>query len=245
MGSLDGKVAVVTGASRGIGRAIAEKLAEDGAKVVVNYTSNEEAANEVVSKIENRGGKAVAVQADTGEISEVRTLFEEATSRFGRLDVLVNNAGIIAPEMIAEATEEAFDRQFAVNVKGVFFAMQEAAKRLEDGGRIINVSSVNTLMSPPASAAYNATKAAVEQFARTGAKEFGGRGITVNAVSPGATDTDMLAGAPPERREMAAQMAPLGRLGEPRDIADVVAFLASDEARWITGQNLQAGGGIA
>lgn len=246
MGSLDQKVAVVTGASRGIGRAIAEKLAGDGARVVVNYAGNKEAASEVVAKIQDRGGEAVAVQADLGEVSEVRALFEEAVSRFGQLDVLVNNAGIIFPEPIAEATEENYEKTFAVNVRGVFFAMQEAAKSMADGGRIINITSVNTLLPMPGAAAYAATKAAVEQFTKVGSKEFGARGITVNAISPGATDTDMIrSNQPPEVLDQLAGMSPLGRMGEPRDIADVVAFFASEESRWITGQNIQVGGGVA
>ena len=242
---LTGKVALVTGASRGIGRAIVERLAADGATVVVNYRSNAEAAQEVVQEIENAGGTAVAEQADMSQLNEVHRLFDLTTERFGRLDILVNNAGIIAPQPIADATEESFDRVFAVNAKGTFFAIQEAAKRMANGGRIIDITSVNTELYRPGVADYAGSKAAVEQFTKVAAKEPGARNIMVNAVSPGATDTDMMRGNPPEAREQLAQMSPLGRMGEPQDIADVVAFLASDGARWITGQNIQVSGGVA
>jgi 3-oxoacyl-[acyl-carrier protein] reductase len=187
----------------------------------------------------------VAVRADLGTVSDVRAMFAEAVARFGRIDVLVNNAGVISAAPVSDMSEEDYERTFAVNARGVFFALQEAARSLADGGRVISVSSVNTVFSPPTAAAYSGSKAAVEQFTRTAAKELGARGITVNAVSPGATDTDMFAAAPPERRQQAEQMSPFARLGTPADIADVVAFLASEQARWITGQVVPVNGGIA
>lgn len=238
-------MAVVTGASRGIGRAIAERLGREGVSVVVNYAGSADAAQEAVSAIEEAGGKAVAVQADTGQIGEVRGLFEEVEDRFGRLDILVNNAGVAVFNQLAEVTEEEFDQVFAPNVKGVFFSMQEAARRMEDGGRIISISSAAAArMASPGSSFYAGSKAAVEQFTEALAQELGERGITVNAVSPSATDTDTFEEvSTPEGREQAAQATPLGRLGQPEDIADVVAFIASEESRWITGQVIQAGGG--
>ena len=177
------------------------------------------------------------------KLEDIKRLFTEVIDTFGRLDILVNNAGVISPQPIAQATEEAFGAMFNVNAKGTFFAIQEAAKHLAEGGRIINISS--TVLTGPGTAAYAGSKAAVEQFSKVASKELGGRGVTVNAVSPGATDTDMIRQRPPEMLERLAQMSPLGRLGHPKDIADVVAFLASDEARWITGQNIQVGGGVA
>jgi 3-oxoacyl-[acyl-carrier protein] reductase len=243
MASLDGKVALVTGASRGIGRAIAERLAQDGATVVVNYARNADAAKEVISAIEATGGKATAVQADVSRVEDIRRLFRETVDRFGRLDILVNNAGTAIYKPLAEATEEEFDKTFALNARGTFFAMQEAARRMAEGGRIVSLSTGGTAAGAPSASFYAGSKAAVEQFTKALAKEVGGRGITVNAVSPGFTDTDML-GANPRFKEMGAQLSPLGRLGRPEDVADVVAFLASERARWITGQNVQAGGGV-
>jgi 3-oxoacyl-[acyl-carrier protein] reductase len=243
MASLDGKVALVTGASRGIGRAIAERLAQDGATVVVNYARNADAAKEVISAIEATGGKATAVQADVSRVEDIRRLFRETVDRFGRLDILVNNAGTAIYKPLAEATEEDFGKTFALNARGTFFAMQEAARRMAEGGRIVSLSTGGTAAGAPSASFYAGSKAAVEQFTKALAKEVGGRGITVNAVSPGFTDTDML-GENPQFKEMGAQMSPLGRLGKPEDVADVVTFLASEKARWVTGQNIQAGGGV-
>lgn len=242
---LDGKVALVTGASRGIGRAIALRLARDGACVVVNYAGNAEAARSVVAEIEAFGGRAVEVRADVGIVADVTRLFDEAIGHFGKLDLLVNNAGIILYKPLAEVTEEEFDRLLDVNVKGTFFACQQAAKRLEDGGRIVNFSSSTTALMLPTYSAYVATKGAVEQFSHVLAKELGPRGITVNVVSPGPTDTELFGQGKTEQDKLRfAQMAALGRLGLPGDIADVVAFLASEEARWVTGQNLRVNGGL-
>jgi 3-oxoacyl-[acyl-carrier protein] reductase len=243
--TLDGKVALVTGASRGIGRAVALRLARDGAAVVVNYAGNAEAARNVVAEVEAGGSRAVAVQADVGRVADVVRLFDEAIGHLGKLDILVNNAGIILYKPLAEVAEEEFDRLFAVNVKGTYFACQQAAKKMADGGRIVNFSSSTTALMLPTYSAYVATKGAVEQLSHVLAKELGPRGITVNVVSPGPTDTELFGqGKSEEDRRRYAQLAALGRLGTPEDIADVVAFLASDEARWVTGQNLRANGGV-
>lgn len=243
MASLTGKVAIVTGASRGIGRAIAQRLATDGASVVINYAKSADQAQEVVSTIEAEGGKALAVQADMSQVADIRRLFQETIDKFDKLDILVNNAGIAMYKPLAEATEEDFDSTFALNAKGTFFALQEAARRMTDNGRIVSISTGGTAMGSPGGSFYTGSKAAVEQFSKALAKEIGDRGITVNVVSPGFTDTEMLA-ENPQFKEMGAKMSPLGRLGQPEDIADVVAFVVSEQGRWITGQNIEAGGGV-
>ena len=242
---LDGKVALITGASRGIGRAIALRLGREGAAVVVNYSGNLEAARETVAAVEAAGGRAVPVQADVGQVAEVERLFDETIRHLGRLDILVNNAGVLFNKPLAEVTEEEFDRIFAVNVKGTFFTCQQAARRMAEGGRIINLSSSTTALMLPTYAAYVATKGAVEQLSHVLAKELGPRGITVNVISPGPTDTELFGqGKTEQDKQRFAQMAALGRLGRPEDIADVVALLVSEEARWITGQNIRANGGL-
>jgi 3-oxoacyl-[acyl-carrier protein] reductase len=243
MAPLSGKVAIITGSSRGIGRAIAERLGKDGASVVVNYVRSADRSREVVSAIEAAGGRALAVRADMSQIGDVRRLFRETFEHFGRLDILVNNAALFQPHPIVEVTEDEFDAAFALNAKGTFFVFQEAALRIGDGGRIINISSCSTAMSLPGFAVYVGSKAASEQFTKTLAKELGGRGITVNSVSPGFTETDMLP-KDPEWRKMGAQMSALGRLGQADDIADIVAFLISEQGKWITGHNIQACGGV-
>ncbi len=242
---LDGKAALVTGASRGIGRAIALRLARDGASVVVNYAGNADAARSVVAEVEALGGRAVAVQADVGKLADVTRLFDATMEHLGRLDILVNNAGIFFTKPLAEVSEAELDRILDVNVKGTFFCCQKAAERMPDGGRIVNFSSSTTALMLPRYSAYVATKGAVEQLSHVLAKELGPRGITVNVVSPGPTDTELFSsGKTEEDKRRYAQMAALGRLGQPEDIADVVAFLACDEARWVTGQNLRANGGL-
>lgn len=241
---LDKKVAIVTGASRGIGRAIAEKLAQNGAAVVINYARSAEKAQKVVTTIKATGGKALAVQADMSKVEDIRDLFKKTKAHFGRLDILINNAGISTFKPLAEVTEEEFDKIFMLNARGTFFALQEAAQQLEEGGRIINISTAGTIQSAPGAALYTGSKAAVEQFTLSLAKELGERGITVNAVSPGTTDTEGLK-APREMVNQWIEATPLKRLGQPKDIADIVSFLSSEEARWLTGQNIRATGGFA
>lgn len=241
--SLQGKVALITGASSGIGRGIAECLAREGASVIVNYANSADKAQAVVRTIEAQGGKALAVQADVSRVEAIRRLFQDTIDHFGRIDIAIANSGMFNQKSLMETTEADYDAMFALNAKGTFFTLQEAGIHLQDGGRIIFISSGATAMSYPEAAVYKGSKAAGEQFVRTLAKELGPRKITVNTVSPGFTETDMLP-QDPAFRESGIKMSPLGRLGQPRDIADVVSFLVSEEGGWITGNNIQAGGGI-
>jgi len=240
---LAGKRALVTGGSRGIGRAIAERLAADGAHVIVHYGQNAAAAQETVAQIEAAGGQAVALQCELRDVGAIRKMFADFE---GGLDVLVNCAGVFDFAPIADVTEEAFDRQFDINVKALLFVTQQALPRLADGGRIINISSASASKARPYVIAYGASKGAVESFTLSLAQELGPRRITVNAVSPGMTATPeivaMLAGDASRERAAVSAIA-LGRVGMPDDIAEVVAFLASDEGRWITGQVIAADGG--
>jgi 3-oxoacyl-[acyl-carrier protein] reductase len=242
---LSGKIALVTGSSRGIGRAMAERLSRDGAAVAINYVRNSDKAEEVVAAIAADGGTAVALQADVSNLKDIQQLFEEILAHFGRLDIVVNNAGIRISKNVGDTLEEEFDHLFAINVKGTFFSCQLAARRLPDGGRIINVSSAVTRMMLPGYGIYAASKGAVDQITRVLAKELGERRITVNAVAPGPVDTELFRdGKTEEQVQQMAQMAALGRVGEVEDIADLVAFLASDDARWITGQTIHVNGGF-
>lgn len=240
---LTGKVAIVTGSSRGIGRAIAERLGQDGSKVVVTYVSNQEQAEEVVSKIQMNGTEAIAVQVNMRKIADVRRLFQQTIEQFSKVDILVNNASgknIFQPTAVM--SEEEYDSMFDIT-RGVYFALQEAARQLTDGGRIVSISTAGTSMSIPTSGGYAGSKAAIEQFSMALAKEVGSRGITVNTIAPGVTKTDGLVLNQEQVKQMIAQ-TPLGRLGEPSDIANAVAFLVSEDAAWITGQNIRATGGI-
>lgn len=238
-------VAIVTGSSRGIGRAVACRLGAAGNAVVVNYHSNKAAADEVVTAIEAAGGFAVAARADVTDPSELRGLFDIAEERFGGLDVLVSNVGTARFAPLATATDEDFDVTFATNTKATFVALREAANRLRDGGRIVVVSSGVTATHRPDSGIYAASKAASEELVRVLARELGSRRITVNNVLPGAVRTDAIAAARSAAvTEQIIELTPLGRIGEPDDIADIVAFLASDDARWITGETVHAGGGL-
>jgi 3-oxoacyl-[acyl-carrier protein] reductase len=239
------KVAIVTGASRGIGAAVAERLAKDGFTVVVNYAESIAPAEALVRKIQETGGQALAAKADVSDAAAVRRMFDAAETAFGGVDVLVNNAGIMTLANIAEADDAAFDRQIAINLKGTFNTLREAATRVRPGGRIINFSSSVVGLLQPGYGIYAATKAGVEALTGVMAKELRGRNITVNAIAPGPTGTDLfLKGKPQELVDRLAKMAPLERLGEPTDIADAVAFLASPDGRWINGQTLRANGGI-
>ena len=242
---LNGKTAIVTGASRGIGKAIALKLGAMQASVLVNYVRDEKAAASVVADIEKTGGKAVAMQADMRKLDDIRSLFDRTLADFGKVDILVNNAGIRLFKPIADVTEAEFDDIFAANVKGVFFACQMAAQRMADGGRIINISSSVTRVLLPEYGPYSATKGAVDQITRVLAKELGPKGITVNAISPGPTDTELFRkGKTQEQIDGFAKATALGRIGMPTDIADAVALLVSEEAGWISGQNICANGGF-
>ena len=242
---LSGKVAIVTGASRGIGRKIAEELAGNGAKVVINYASSPEKAEEVVAGITSNGGEAVAVQADISKVSEVEKLFQETLKAFGKIDILVNNAGIMITKTIEGITEEDFDKLFAINVKGTYFACQQAAKHLERNGRIINFSTSVTGQMFPGYSVYAGTKGAVEQFTRQLAKELGPKGITINAIAPGPINTELFAiGKTPEQIAAVGSANAFGRLGEPEDVASVLLFLASEESQWITGQTIRVNGGF-
>jgi 3-oxoacyl-[acyl-carrier protein] reductase len=241
------QVAIVTGASRGIGAAIAQRLARDGYAVVVNYAGNAAEAARVVDAIAAAGGSALAVQADVADGAAVRALFDAAIAHYGRVDVLVNNAGILPSELplLANTDDVTFDRLFAVNVKGTFNTLREAANRLQQGGRIVNFSTSVIGLALPGYAIYSATKAAVEVMTNVLAKELRGKHITVNAVAPGPTATELfLTGKTPETIERLARMAPLERLGQPDDIAAAVAFLAGADGAWINGQTLRANGGI-
>lgn len=236
--SLSGKTALVTGGTRGIGRAVVRRLARDGAKVVFTYRDSEAAARELAAELPG----TVAVRADQAETGALARMF--APVRDG-LDILVNNAAINPRRPLAELTEGDFDHVMAVNARFPVLAMREAAAVLRDGGRIVNISTLNTVLPAPGHALYGASKAVLEQFTIVAARELGGRGITVNAVSPGATDTDMLRETnPPENLVQAPLLTALGRLGTPDDVAAVVAFLAGPDGSWVTGQNIRATGGL-
>lgn len=245
MTELHEKIAIVTGSSRGIGAEIALSLARAGAKVVVNYVHNRQAADAVCMTITQTGGKCVAVQADVSNPDDVRRLFDATIENFGRIDILVNNAGILIFKKIAEVTDAEFDRILDINLKSIFYTLREAAGRLADHGRIINISSTVTRLMLPKYGPYAATKGAVEQLTRIFAREIGERGITVNTVSPGPVFTELFrAGKTAEDIQRMAALSSFGRIGEVDDIAQIVLFLVSEEARWITGQNIGANGGI-
>lgn len=245
MQPLQGKVALVTGSARGIGAEIALTLAKAGAKVVVNYVKDKAAADKISAAIIESGGECLAVQADVSDPVAVRQLFIAAIERFQQIDILVNNAGILVFKEIAEISDDEFDRIVDINFKSVFYTLREAAVKLADHGRIVTISSTVTRLMLPKYGAYAATKAAVEQLTRIFAREAGKRGITANIVSPGPVDTELFrSGKTAADIERMAAMAALGRIGEADDIAQVVLFLVSDEARWITGQNIGVNGGI-
>jgi 3-oxoacyl-[acyl-carrier protein] reductase len=246
MTTLTGKVAIVTGASKGIGAGIARLFASSGASVVVNYSSSKDAANALVAEIKSSGGKAVAIQADFSKTADIRRLFEEAKRAFGALDILVNNAGVYAFGPIQDATEQEFHREFNTNVLGVITATQEAAKHFgPNGGSIINISSIASVGYMPNAAVYSASKSAVDAVTRVTSVELAPRKIRVNSLAPGATLTEGIAalGWPEEAVKAMIATIPFGRPGQPEDIARVALFLASDDSAWMTGERLTASGG--
>jgi 3-oxoacyl-[acyl-carrier protein] reductase len=242
MKSLEAKVAIVTGGSGGIGSAICERLAAEGAKVVVHYGGHAEAADEIVSKIKEKGGEAIALQGNLSQSEAVTQLFDQTTQQFGAIDIVVNNAGTGVGGAIAETDEADFDKVFGLNAKGTFLCMKEAARRLNQNGRIVNISSGLVIRPMAGFSLYCGSKAAIEMMGKVLSMEVGDRGITVNTVSPGPTETDMFANSGDDPKAAAAR-SPFNRLGQPEDIADVVAFVVSDQCRWITGHTFQAGGG--
>jgi 3-oxoacyl-[acyl-carrier protein] reductase len=249
MGQLSGKVAVVTGASKGIGAGIAKRLAADGAAVVVNYASSKEGADKVVAEIAAAGGKAVAVQADMSKAADVKRLFAETKKAFGGvLDVLVNNAGVYKFQPLEEITEGEFHRQFNTNVLGPILATQEAAKHFgPKGGSVINISSVASQSPTPTASVYSATKGALDTLTNVLARELAPKKIRVNTIAPGGVETEGLVAAGVQGSDFEKQMiadTPLGRLGQPDDIARVALFLASDQSQWLTGERISASGGL-
>ena len=246
MKDLQNKVAIITGSSRGIGAEIARRLAAAGARVVINYVSRGEAAYSVHESIKASGGESLVVQADLRISTEVHRLFDETIAHFGRVDILINNAGVLIFKKFSEISDEEFDRVMDSNVKGVFYALREASTRLSDGGRVVTVSSTVTRMLLPKYGAYAASKGAIEQLTRVFAKEMGERGITANIVSPGPVNTELFTTGKTEQDiERISAMSVLNRVGETGEIAELVLFLVSNKAGWVTGQNISASGGIA
>lgn len=244
--TMTNQVALITGASRGIGATIARRLARDGFAVAINYASNAGEANSLVAELTQGGAKAVAVKADVSKGEQVQAMFTFVEEKLGRIDVLVNNAGILKTAPLADTSDALYQQNFAINAQGVFNTLRESATRLNSGGRIINLSSTTLALNLPGYAIYNGTKAAVEAFTRVFAKELRGRGITVNAVAPGPVATDLfLDGKTEEQIQAFAKMPPLERLGQPDDIAGAVAFLAGKDGSWVNGQVLRANGGVA
>ncbi|ALL63111.1 Dehydrogenase [Paraburkholderia caribensis MBA4] len=240
------QVAIVTGASRGIGAAIARRLASDGFAVVVNYAASSKEADALVAELKAQGAAAIAVKANVSNADDVRRMFEATEQQLGKVDVLVNNAGILKTLPLAETSDALFAQSFDINVRGTFNTLREAATRMNNGGRIVNFSSTTLALNMPGYAIYNATKAAVESFTHVFAKELRGRNITVNAVAPGPVATSLfLDGKTEEQIQTFAKMPPLQRLGQPDDIASVVAFLAGADGAWVNGQVLRANGGVA
>jgi 3-oxoacyl-[acyl-carrier protein] reductase len=245
MKNLSNKVILVTGASKGIGAEVAKKLAEAKASVIVNYAGSKADADSVVETIKSKGGNAIAIQADVSKPEDVKLLFDQSIAHFGKIDVLVNNAGVMITKLIKDTTDEDFTRQFNINVRGVFNTLREAATKLENSGSIINFSTTVNRVILPTYGTYVATKSAVEQLTRVFSKEIG-RGINVNSVSPGPTNTALfITGKPQAAIDHLASLNPFDRIGEPNDIAQVVVFLASDEAKWINAQNIGINGGMA
>ncbi|BAO88182.1 SDR family oxidoreductase [Caballeronia cordobensis] len=240
------RVAIVTGASRGIGAQIARRLAQDGFAVAVNYAASAKEADALVAELRETGGAALAVKADVANADDVRRMFDTVEAELGKVDALVNNAGVLKTVPLADTSDALYDQTFDINVRGTFNTLREAAARMNGGGRIVNFSSTTLALNMPGYAIYNATKAAVESFTHVFAKELRGRGITVNAVAPGPVATSLfLDGKTDEQIAAFSKMPPLERLGQPDDIAAVVAFLVGPDAGWVNGQVLRANGGVA
>ena len=245
MSTLNNKVVLVTGASRGIGAAVAKRLAGEGAKVIINYAGSQADAEQSVQEIKAGGGDAIAVKADVSKPAEVATLFNEAIAHYGRIDVLINNAGIMITILLKDTSDDDFTRHFEINVRGTFNTMRKAATKLANGGTIINLSSSTARLMMPTYSTYSATKAAVEQLTRVFSKEVG-RGINVNAIAPGPTNTDLFVnGKSQELMDRIASLSAFNRLGKVDDIAKVIVFLASDDAKWISGQSIAVNGAMA
>jgi 3-oxoacyl-[acyl-carrier protein] reductase len=242
--TLENKVIIVTGSSRGIGKEIAQLLAKNGAKIIVNHSNSEEEASTTVQSIKDNNGEAIAIKADVSNREDVTRLFDQAIAQYGKIDVLINNAGVMISKKIKDNTQDDFAKQFDINVKGVFNTLQEADSKLADNGIIINVSSSTVKLMFPTYALYSASKAAVEQITRVFSKEIG-RGISVNAIAPGATETELfLKGKSQEFIDKLSSMNAFNRLAKPIDIAKVVLFLASDDSKWISGQVIGANGAL-
>lgn len=247
MSKLDGKVAVVTGASKGIGAAIAKALGAQGASVVVNYASSKEGADAVAGMIEQTGGKAIVVQGDVSKQADVKRIFDTAIATFGRLDILVNNSGVYEWGALEDITEASFHRQFNINVLGPLLTMQAALEHFKDGGSVINIGSAVSSALPPQSTVYTATKSALDAVTGVLAKELGARNIRVNSINPGIVETEGSRAAGfigSDQETLYVSQTPLGRSGQPDDIADIAVFLASDASRWLTGEKLIASGGL-
>ena len=243
---LTGKVAIVTGGSRGIGRAIVVKLCGLGAEVIINYAADRDSAEKLARTIIDNGDKASVVRADVSKVEEIEKLFKSTVARYGRLDILVNNAGVAKYKAMADFTEEEFDKIINLNLKGIFFCCREAARVMADNGCIINIGSTVTRVMLPTYGAYAATKGAVEQITKVLARELGPRAIRVNTLSPGPVDTELFrAGKTQEQIDQLASLAALGRLGVPEDIADMVGLLVDSQSGWVTGQNILVNGGFA
>ncbi len=246
MGNFENKTVIVTGASRGLGKQIALEFAKKGAAVVVNYSSAKEEAGKVVNEIQLAGGRAISVQADVSNAADVERLFDEASRQFGKIDIVINNAGVMITKLLQDVSEADFDRQFAINTKSVFLVLKQAVEKLENGGRIVTISSSTSRLMMPGYSVYSATKAAVEQLSKVVAKEVGHRDITVNCVLPGPINTALFRnGKSTELIDKIAGLSAFNRIGEPEDIVPVILFLASKEAQWITGQTIGANGGMS
>lgn len=239
------KTAIITGAGTGIGQAVAEHLGKNGANVVINYFSDDQKSNteSSIATIESNGGKAIAFKADVSKIDELKSLFNVAKSSFGGIDILINSAVLPVLKPIAEVSESEFDAMFNVNVKSIFFAQQLCATMMNEGGRIVNISSHTTFLFFPNYGLYDGTKGAVEQISRVFSKEIGHRNITVNVVSPGATETEEFAKRPQELKDRVSAMSAMKRIAKVQEVVDVIAFLASEKSSWITGQNIKVNGG--